>query len=76
MASAFTARHPGQHLTGIRLVDSRHDARVQIADFLAGIALRLGRDLLRGHPDPDLMPLLIPLVDPESVWPGRICAGV
>lgn len=71
MASAFTARHPGQHLVGIQLVDSRHDARVQTADFLAGIALRLARDLLSGHPDPDLMPMLIPLVDPESVWPHR-----
>ncbi len=68
IAREFSAHHPGHHLTGIRRVDSRDDPRIQVADFLAGIAARLARGRLRGRPDPELTPLLDPLVDPRSVW--------
>ncbi|MFZ4237920.1 hypothetical protein ACOZGD_22385 [Streptomyces murinus] len=46
------ARRDGIALDGVRLVDSRADARVQIADFLAGVA-RLPR---RGRPPDHLRP--------------------
>ena len=68
IAREFSAHHPGHHLTEIRRVDSRNDPRIQVADFLAGIAARLARDQLRGRPDPELTPLLSPLVDTRSVW--------
>ena len=71
----FSALHPGHQLTGIRRVDSREDPRIQVADFLAGIAARHARDRLRGRPDPELTPLLDPLVDPRSVWIEPVGAG-
>jgi hypothetical protein len=55
-------------LVGIRFVDSRDDPRVQIADFLAGAARRIASDALNGRPDPALLALLRPYVDPASVW--------
>ena len=71
----FSALHPGHQLTGIRRVDSRDDPRIQVADFLAGIAARLARDQLRGRPDPELTPLLSPLVDTRSVWAEPVGGG-
>jgi len=68
IAAAFAANHPGHRLTEVRRVDSRYDPRIQIADFLAGIARRLAYDQLRGQPDAELMTLLLPLVDPGSAW--------
>ncbi len=68
IADRFAARRPGRELTGVQLVDSRADARIQVADFLAGIAARLAGDQLRGRPDPELTALLVPAVDPRSVW--------
>ena len=67
----FSAHHPGHRLTGIRRVDSRDDPRIQVADFLAGIAARLARDRLRGRPDPELTPLLSPMIDPDRCGPSR-----
>ena len=68
IARTFAASHPHGQLTDVRLVDSRGDARVQLADFVAGIARRLASDELKGRPDAELLALLSPLIDPESVW--------
>ncbi|CAM3293229.1 DUF3800 domain-containing protein [Kibdelosporangium persicum] len=58
----------GDRLAGVRFVDSRDDARVQIADFLAGVARRIASDELNGHGDSELVEALRPYVDPASVW--------
>ena len=69
MATAFAASdHPGHQLTEVRLVDSRREPRVQLADFVAGIARRLAADELKGRADPEIITLLGPLIDHESVW--------
>jgi hypothetical protein len=49
-------------------VHSRLDPRVQLADFLAGIARKIASDELNGRGDPALTALLRPYVDPASVW--------
>jgi hypothetical protein len=43
---------------------------VQIADFVAGIARRFAGDELKGGADPEIIALLSPLIDQESVWAG------
>ncbi len=58
----------GPRLAGVRFVDSRSDARVQIADFLAGVARRIASDELNGRGDPGLTALLRSFVDAGSVW--------
>ncbi|MEV3973354.1 hypothetical protein AB0K68_35345 [Streptomyces sp. NPDC050698] len=63
-----TARRAGIGLAGLRLVVARDDARVQVADFLAGIARKIASDELNGRGDPALTALLRPYVDPHSVW--------
>jgi Protein of unknown function (DUF3800) len=68
IATAFAACHAGRHLTEVRLVDSRREPRVQLADFVAGIARRLAADELKGRADPEIITLLGPLIDHESVW--------
>ncbi|MDX3195259.1 DUF3800 domain-containing protein [Streptomyces sp. MN03-5084-2B] len=60
----------GPRLAGVRFVDSRADARVQIADFLAGVARRIASDDLNGRGDPGLTTLLRSFVDAGSVWAG------
>ncbi|GHF95217.1 MULTISPECIES: DUF3800 domain-containing protein [Amycolatopsis] len=60
----------GPRLADVRFVDSRADARVQIADFLAGVARRIASDDLNGHGDPRLTSLLRVFVDAGSVWDG------
>ncbi|WP_030954727.1 hypothetical protein [Streptomyces sp. NRRL S-481] len=62
------ARQAGVGLAGVRLVVARDDARVQVADFLAGIARKIASDELNGRGDPALTALLRPYVDPASVW--------
>lgn len=52
----------------LRLVPSASDARVQVADFLAGVARKLATDELLGHGDPALTELLRPYIDLRSVW--------
>jgi hypothetical protein len=54
----------GGGLADLRLVDSRLDARVQVADFLAGVARRIASDELNGTGDPELISLLRPYVLP------------
>ncbi|MFE2431028.1 DUF3800 domain-containing protein [Streptomyces sp. NPDC059373] len=62
-------RHsPQLRLTGLRLVDSRSDSRIQIADFLAGIARKLASDELNQRGDAQLTALLRPYVDSASTW--------
>lgn len=58
-------------LTSVRLVDSMDDARVQVADFVAGVARRIAEDALTGKRDAELTTLLRPYVDPMSVWGDR-----
>ncbi|MET8586658.1 DUF3800 domain-containing protein [Streptomyces collinus] len=65
---AERAREEGIGLAGVRLVHSRLDARVQIADFLAGIARRIASDELGGRGDPGLTARLRPFVGERSVW--------
>lgn len=64
--AALLAAHPA--LAAITLVPSRSDARVQVADFVAGVAYRIASDALAGHGDPALLALLRPYVDPASRW--------
>ena len=68
IARTFAASLPGRQLDGVTQVDSRGDARVQLADFVAGIARRLASDMLNHRQDVELMVLLRPLLSPESVW--------
>lgn len=62
------ARVRGIRLAGLRLVVSRLDARVQLADFLAGIARRIASDELGGRGDPALTALLRPYTGAAAVW--------
>jgi hypothetical protein len=72
IARTFAARHPGRQLIDVRQVDSRGDARVQLADFVAGIARRLASDKLSDRQDTELFLLLTPLIGYESVWPDHM----
>jgi hypothetical protein len=62
------ASAPGGRPASLRLVDSRSDARVQVADFLAGVARKIATDELDRQGDEALTALLRPYVDPWSVW--------
>lgn len=55
-------------LAGLTLVASSSDPRVQLADFLAGVARKIASDELNHRGDPELTALLRPYVDPSSVW--------
>ena len=68
IATAYAANQPGRQLTDVRFVDSSREPRVQIADFVAGIARKLASDQLKDHADPEIAALLGPLVDHQSVW--------
>jgi hypothetical protein len=63
LGPATTAR-----LAGIRMVNSAFDARVQLADILAGVARKIASDELNGHGDAELTALLRPYVDGRSIW--------
>ncbi len=52
----------------LRFVDSQLDARVQVADLVAGAARRLAEAALHGRPDPGLLELVAAHVDPMSTW--------
>jgi hypothetical protein len=58
----------GLTMDGFTLVDSLADPRVQVADFLAGVARRISEDELEGRRDSELADLLRPYVDPLSMW--------
>jgi hypothetical protein len=55
-------------LAGVRFVRAGDDARVQLADYLAGIARKVASDELNARGDTELTGLLRPYVDPHSVW--------
>jgi hypothetical protein len=59
---------PRGRLTSLRLVDSRSDSRVQVADFLAGVARKIASDELNDRGDAELTALLRPYVDSFSIW--------
>jgi hypothetical protein len=67
-AAPESGRLVGLRLTGLRLVDSAADPRVQVADFLAGVARKIASDELNRRGDAELTALLRPYVDPCSVW--------
>ncbi len=55
-------------LTDVRLVDSKEDPRVQVADLLAGTGRIVGESMVSEHQHP-LSPSLIPMVSGASLWP-------
>jgi len=63
-----TAGRAGVGFDGMELVQARWDPRIQLADFLAGIARKIASDVLNGRGDPALVALLRPYVGPTSVW--------
>ncbi len=68
----------GERLFALRLVNSGADTRVQVADYLAGVARKLASDELAGTADPALTALLRDHVDPCPIWGdpasrARIC---
>lgn len=65
---AILAASPRTHLHELRFADSRNDPRVQVADFLAGVARRIASDELNGNGDVELTTLLRSYVDTESTW--------
>ncbi|MEU3622762.1 DUF3800 domain-containing protein [Amycolatopsis coloradensis] len=54
-------------LAGLKFVDSRTDPRVQVADFLVGVARRIAEDEVNGNGDAVLTTLLAPYVDSASL---------
>ncbi|MEV6108764.1 hypothetical protein AB0M28_29285 [Streptomyces sp. NPDC051940] len=60
----------GDRLAEVRMNDPKTDVRIQLADFLAGIARKAASDELAGRPDVQLRELLRPYVDRRSVWSG------
>ncbi|MEV6718606.1 DUF3800 domain-containing protein [Lentzea sp. NPDC051208] len=61
-------RELAPRLESLTLVDSQHDARVQVADFLAGIARRVAEEELNGKPDREAIELLMPYVVGPTMW--------
>ncbi|MEV0286538.1 hypothetical protein AB0H36_20700 [Kribbella sp. NPDC050820] len=56
------------NFAGLEQVDSFTDSRVQVADFLAGVARKIASDQLKGSDDAEVSALLRPYVDPASIW--------
>jgi hypothetical protein len=65
--AAQRASGPGR-VSELRFVDSRDDPRVQVADFLAGVARKKASEELNGRPDDEITMLLRPYVDSMSIW--------
>lgn len=57
----------GVIVTDVRQVDSRDDARVQLADLLAGAGGVVAEQALQGIEQP-LLDSIRPVIDPMSVW--------
>ncbi|WP_433161754.1 hypothetical protein [Kribbella sp. CA-247076] len=64
----FTLRRSAPGFAGLEQVDSFTDQRVQVADFLAGVARKIASDQLKGADDTEVSALLRPYVDRESLW--------
>ncbi|MEV8375224.1 hypothetical protein AB0P21_20995 [Kribbella sp. NPDC056861] len=58
----------GTALARLELVHSFTDPRIQVADFLAGVARKIASDQLKGDDDAELTALIRPYVDPRSTW--------
>ena len=58
----------GGRLTGVTLVDSSVDPRVQMADMLAGTARKIALDALNDRGDAQLIASLRGYVDAHSIW--------
>jgi hypothetical protein len=56
------------HLAAVSLVDSQVDARVQVADVIAGTVRKISSDELKGRGDAQLTELVRPYVDACSIW--------
>lgn len=65
---AYLREATAGQLGGVRLVDSFHDSRVQLADVLAGVARKIASEALNGRGDPLLTRLLRSYVDTTSIW--------
>ncbi|MGN9844462.1 hypothetical protein ACTMTI_40680 [Nonomuraea sp. H19] len=59
---------PPGRLAGLQLVESRLDARIQVADVMAGVARKIASDELNGRADDRLAALLRPYVAADSIW--------
>ncbi|MGJ6966672.1 hypothetical protein ACSDR0_32645 [Streptosporangium sp. G11] len=59
---------PRNRLADLRFVVARSDARVQVADLLAGTARKIASEELNGRGDAELTALLRPYVDSFSIW--------
>jgi hypothetical protein len=59
---------PRGRLADLRFVVARSDARVQVADLLAGTARKIASEELNGRGDAELTALLRPYVDSFSIW--------
>jgi hypothetical protein len=59
---------PPGSLAGLELVDSFTHPRVQIADFLAGVARKVASDQLKGVDDAEVSAVLRPYLDSQSIW--------
>jgi hypothetical protein len=81
MGARLAMQPSGGRLESVQRVDSREDARVQVADLLAGLGRRWAAAMLSSRNDAtaggrtrpsrsdlDLGPRLRPLVDSQSVW--------
>jgi hypothetical protein len=55
-------------LVELELVHSFSHPRVQVADFLAGVARKIASDQLAGEDDATLTELIRPYLDPLSTW--------
>lgn len=75
LRQSFSSPHPSLRpyvprieLRDVQQVDSRKDARVQVADLLAGASRVVASDELNGRGDPALCALIRPYVDSHSLW--------
>lgn len=59
---------PAGPLVELALLHSRLDPRIQVADFLAGVARKVASYELGGRGDAELVTLLRPYIDPASLW--------
>jgi hypothetical protein len=65
---AALGKPSGGRLESLRLADSGADARIQVADILAGVARKIATDQLVGRGDAELTTLIRPYVDASSIW--------
>ncbi len=65
---APSSRSRGHEFAGLRTCDSKNDARIQVADLIAGVAREVFEQLVHGREHP-LYQDLLPLVSDETMWP-------